>query len=342
MQLAYQDDAAFAAADPSIPRQMRLGAAYNLFDGEELLEASIRSVRPAVDYVCVVVQHVSNFGQPAGPRLMRVVQALSQSGLIDDVVHYEPKRFPMAARKRLISSRATGADLGGATAGSIGTQFFNELTKREIGRQACRDAGCTHFMSMDADECYEAERLEKVKQRMLAENADGCLARMRTYFKLPGCELLPRDDTNWVPVIFRVAKWLPLRLGAPYPLLCDPTRKVENARRLIALERNELEMHHFSWVRRCPATKVANSSNRGSFPDVNAWLRAFALWTPGSGTRPPLPHPTFAAMYETVGPCEIEGAFGIDAKAAAAAAASSDMDNRASGGPDSWYRGADE
>jgi hypothetical protein len=35
---------------------MKLGAAYNVFDGEELLENSIVSIRSEVDYVVVVYQ----------------------------------------------------------------------------------------------------------------------------------------------------------------------------------------------------------------------------------------------------------------------------------------------
>ena len=35
---------------------MKLGVAYNVFDGEELLETSIQSVRPCADYICIVYQ----------------------------------------------------------------------------------------------------------------------------------------------------------------------------------------------------------------------------------------------------------------------------------------------
>lgn len=52
-----------AVPTPIIPSEERreakpikLGAAYNVFDGEELLLASIRSIRPLVQYVCVVYQ----------------------------------------------------------------------------------------------------------------------------------------------------------------------------------------------------------------------------------------------------------------------------------------------
>ncbi len=41
---------------------MKLGVSYNLFDGEELLEKSILSIRENVDYISVVFQMVSNLG----------------------------------------------------------------------------------------------------------------------------------------------------------------------------------------------------------------------------------------------------------------------------------------
>ena len=39
---------------------MKLGIAYNLFDGEELLVDSIKSIRNSVDYIIVIYQQVSN------------------------------------------------------------------------------------------------------------------------------------------------------------------------------------------------------------------------------------------------------------------------------------------
>ena len=48
-------DAASAGGDTA-EQAVKLGAAYNVFDGEELLEASIASLRPLVQYVCVVYQ----------------------------------------------------------------------------------------------------------------------------------------------------------------------------------------------------------------------------------------------------------------------------------------------
>ena len=41
---------------------MKLGVSYNVFDGEELLESSIKSIRDNVDHISVVYQTISNFG----------------------------------------------------------------------------------------------------------------------------------------------------------------------------------------------------------------------------------------------------------------------------------------
>lgn len=45
-----------AGAGVDYPDEVKVGACYNVFDGEELLEASIRSIRGVVQYVCVVYQ----------------------------------------------------------------------------------------------------------------------------------------------------------------------------------------------------------------------------------------------------------------------------------------------
>ena len=37
----------------------KLGVSYNLFNGEELLEASIKSIRQNVDYINVIYQEYS-------------------------------------------------------------------------------------------------------------------------------------------------------------------------------------------------------------------------------------------------------------------------------------------
>ena len=48
---------------------MKISASYNVFDGEELLEKSISSIRDSVDFISVVYQTISNFGNNCSPDL---------------------------------------------------------------------------------------------------------------------------------------------------------------------------------------------------------------------------------------------------------------------------------
>ncbi len=287
------------SAPPADDPPPRLGAAYNLFDGEELLEASIRSLRPVVTYVVVVYQRRSNFGEACSPTLLPLLRRLLAERLVDRLVEYENSDtgFSHTDKVNMVSPRATGSDLGGARAHDIADPFFNELRKREIGRQHCMRAGCTHFMSIDTDEFYLRDALRAAWQRMIAGKYDVVACRMRFFFKFPRCELVPMDEENHVTAIFRVDSLMPMRLGHPYPMLLDPTRRIFGCTRLLILQRSELEMYHYSFVRRNILSKVVNVTNRGNYEnDLRDFLSKWPTWRPGQ----PLchPHPYFARRFQ--------------------------------------------
>ncbi len=277
------------------PRKIKLGAAYNLFDGEELLEASILSIKSNVDYVCVVYQETSNFGIKCSESLLPCLFKLHKAGLIDELISYTPKSFSLEEKKKLVSSRATGLDLGGAKPETISDTFFNELTKRELGRLACEKAHCTHFMSMDTDEFYLENELSNLKQLVQTRGYEGVLAKMRYFFKFPECELLPLDEENYVPVLYEIGKHMPFRLSVPYPYLIDPTRRLAGCRLLYVCPRTELVMYHYSFVRKSIESKVMNVSNRNNYNDIREFLMKFESWTP---SKPLIhPHPYFKRLF---------------------------------------------
>lgn len=96
----------------------------------------------------------------------------------------------------------------------IGAQFFNEVKKRELGRQAADRNGCTHFMTMDTDEFYLSEQFVAAKKYIEKNSLPATACRMRIIFKEPIYELLPYDNMNAVPFIFEVKKTCPFRLCA--------------------------------------------------------------------------------------------------------------------------------
>jgi hypothetical protein len=220
---------------------MKLGAAYNVFDGIELLEASIRSIRDNVDYICVVFQEISNYG-----RKLKSDYSFLES-LEVEVYYFEP-----------------GLDIPAS---------FNEVVKRNIGKDLCKNAGCTHFMTIDADEFYISEEFRKAK--VIAEKYDSTACQMQTYYKSPEFVLDP-PETYYVPFIYKLDNRY---FGqTSFPVQADPTRKLRPGK-IHLFPRKELQMHHLSYVRKDIRQKLENSSAKANWPNrIDYLVEYFEEW----------------------------------------------------------------
>jgi hypothetical protein len=216
---------------------MRLGVAYNLFDGEELLEYSVRSLREHVSHIVVVYQEVSNFGDICSPDLRRLLTELHRRALVDDFVKYDPV-LELGAR-------------------------LNELAKRNLGLRRCVEKACSHFMSLDTDEFYLGEELAAAKLEILEGEHDSSFCRYVTYYKEPYYRLDPKDE-YYVPLIYRARDGVECDINQEVPVPADPTRRMAPGKSRIFHE-TEIEMHHMSYVRRDIRKKLENSSGREHF-----------------------------------------------------------------------------
>lgn len=258
----------------------------------------------------VVYQTVSNFGQTARPGLGALLQTLQRENLVDELVLYEPRaRFEPDEAQRLVHRVALDhgelAESGGAT--SVAPQFFNEVRKREIGRQRCAAAGCSHFLLMDTDEFYLGHQLDDAIARILANDYDATMCYMRVQFRTPEYEYFPYDDVNAVPFIHRITE-APLQIASPYPVIVDPTRRVSAYARPHIFHRDDLVMFHMSLVRADIELKLSNVSNRGNLTLSREFVSKFRSWTPGD---PPVhPHPLLAGLYKSVR--RLPNYFGVD------------------------------
>ncbi len=142
-----------------IENKMKLGASYNLFDGEELLEPSILSIRKNVDYINVVYQNISNFGEQATSSLEESLIKLKQKGLIDKIIKY--------------------------TADLKQDGHYNEITKRNIGLDDCKKEHCSHFMTIDVDEFYISEQFISAKDFIYKNNISHSYCPMYYYISSP-------------------------------------------------------------------------------------------------------------------------------------------------------------
>jgi len=221
---------------------MKLGCAYNIFDGEEMLPHSLKNLRPMVDYICVVYQNTSNFGNE-NPNLQPTLQKLYKQGLIDALHLYEP---------------TLEKDEEGKIKWQNGTH--NEHIKRNIGLEMCRANKCDAFMTIDCDELYDPKQFQWAKEDFEIGDYDTSFTQMRTYYKYPTMEVTPPEDYH-CPLFYKIKKdtKFTYEFAYPYPVLIDPTRRVKAGYTRV-YTREEIEMYHYAYVRHNLKSKVTNSS----------------------------------------------------------------------------------
>lgn len=198
-----------------------------------MLFKSLDAVQPLVDGVVIVYSETSNFGEKgATPFLLQAAE-------VESVYQVEPN-LKITPRE-------------------------NETYKRNYGLHIAREQGYTHFLTMDADEFYEPEPFLKAKERFLNEpNLAGLVCQCQTYFKSP--QLTIGLDTTLVPFIHKLTPTIRHEFNKRYPfawegnqIRIDPTRSLNiNS----GVERTDLIMHHYSWIRKDFNKKIRNSTAR--------------------------------------------------------------------------------
>ena len=233
---------------------MKIGASYNLFDGEELLKSSILSIRDSVDFISIVYQTQSNLGNPCNPQLTDLLLRLRKDKLVNEVVHYNPD-FSKSAPS-------------------------NEVIKRNIGLILSKENKCTHHLSVDTDEFYEKDQFEFAKNAIIKNDYDSSACRLYTYYKNGHTILDPIED-YYVPFLYKIRKGFYFET-IPFPVLVDPTRRMP-AGKLIEFGINELAMHHFSYVRNNMRMKLENSSAKPNFTEemIENIISHYKIWQPG-------------------------------------------------------------
>ena len=242
--------------------KMKLAAVYSVFDSEELLPYSIQSIRDVVDEIIIVYQTVSNCGNRHPNESFD--SFISELG-IEHLVHYEPQ----------ITNHPHNAEI-------------NERNKRGTGCKYAMDLGCTHFLFVDCDEFYDKEQFLKAKNEIAKNNHDSSACQMATYYKSPTYRLTPNEE-YYVPFIVKLQPGITQLANFPnYPVLADPSRKTSPWDNFRKFDREELEMHHFTMVRKDIELKFKNhstlSTRNYSFEEL---VKNFKEFKPGDKLVPP-------------------------------------------------------
>lgn len=220
---------------------MRLCAIYNVWDDFDLLKLSINNIRPLVDVVIVIFSTTSNFGEfKHGP---------------DGSAHEEwiPMNVPVFFRQMEPNLKRLPRE--------------NETAKRNYGLELARQFDCTHFLTMDADEFYEHEPFLKAKELFhVKPDLQGLVCNCQTYFASP--KLTIGLDITLVPFIHKLTDHIKHGFNKNYPFAWDgPQIRIDPTRSLnihSGVERTDLIMHHYSWVRKDYQKKIRNSTARAN------------------------------------------------------------------------------
>ncbi len=213
------------------------GVSYSIFDGEELLEASINSLRSCVDYVNVVYQDISWFGKTRESSILPMLEELKTKGLIDEIIFFTPDM-------KMVPKRM-------------------ERKKRNLGLKHAKKAKCDYFMSLDCDEFFIAPQMEAAKQEIVRKRITHSYCPFVTYGMLPTQRYL--DIGYCIPFFSEVRFYSFLSASLQRAVVrIDPTRGMAR----LPFYNNiyfitSCPMHHMTYIRKDYQCKIDNSATLG-------------------------------------------------------------------------------
>jgi hypothetical protein len=179
---------------------------------------------------------------------------LLTEGLINDVIYFKPDLKKNAAE--------------------------NELNKRNIGYINSFENGCTHHLSIDCDEFYDAKQFAEAKEYVHQHDIDSSCCSMMTYYKDNKTILWPLEG-YYVPFIYKIRSVF-MYSFINWPVLVDPTRRITPGN-FYKFSQDWIMMHHFSYVRKDLRVKLSNSTANVNWQheSQNKVIEHFENWKPG-------------------------------------------------------------
>lgn len=217
-------------------QRAKLGVTYSVFNGEELLRASVLSIREHVDYINVVYQKFSWFGNPCNENLEKILYELKEEGLVESIIEYPFSDF---GNKEKVEKYV--------------------LHKKNVGIADLKSNHCTHCLIMDADELYFPEEFQKAKQYVITNGITHSACSIYDYRYLP--EIRNRDAAPYaVPFIFKIKKNSKLSDRHHMPCFVDSLRTFSFNRFLDKFYYfNTVSMHHMTGIRNNYLQKIEAS-----------------------------------------------------------------------------------
>ena len=224
----------------NVVRDYKWGASYSVFDGEELLEASIKSIRKSCDYVNVVYQTKSWYGNQCDNNLLVMLNKLKNKGLIDEIIEYIPNTSLSASKQ--------------------------EREKRNVGLRYAKKAGVNYFITMDCDEFYLDQDVEKAKRSIIKNNITHSFINVVNYAMLPTQRFL--RTPSYVQFFSKIKRTSKLSANKHIITIVDPTRILSHFCCAKYFFLSDVEMHHMTLIKKNLYKKFNNSTARYAYRHI--------------------------------------------------------------------------
>ena len=215
-----------------------LAMTINAFDASEHLEALISEIRDQLDYVVAIYQKKSYCQNPMDPKDFEELNRLKQLGIIDELIEFIPD-YSKPHREQ-------------------------ECDKRNMGIELSKQRGCTHVISADADEYYDADQFREAKSQI---NKNGWPITYWSYVNYY------RDFEHYLVYPFRPfvpgihSTYFKYTFNGPAPGPTDPTRRIYNPMNIgtYLFPDEVIRMGHAAWIRKDIRKKLENWSAKDHF-----------------------------------------------------------------------------
>lgn len=199
---------------------MKLAACYTIFNGLELLEASIAQIIDDVDIVIICYQEISNKGNRSDA-ILPFISTLNGKNKYK-IIRFYPN-FSKNTKE-------------------------NERNKHELMLKTARNEGATHFFISACDHFYHSSEVKKAKKAVEESDYDVTFTKMFTYYKNITWQLTPVED-YCMPFIMKISPNTQIINTNQYPIYVDPSVKVSTCEKWFLFDLNDVALHHYSMIR---------------------------------------------------------------------------------------------
>lgn len=208
---------------------MRVAAVYCVYNEDEYIEYSIRSVAGLVDRLYVLLGD--------GPYIAYNRLARSEFRAADQTEAIVQRLAATFTHIRLVKGR-----------------WDSELDHRNAGIRLCREDGMDYYFLVDGDEVYRRDHLERLRQEIQARPHVGQFIIKCDTFWRSFRYRIPASQLSWMPRrVFLLSRWSRLGkspLPLPWPARFTGNNKTNSWGSVYHIPPERVIFYHFSYARR--------------------------------------------------------------------------------------------